>query len=235
MKKYVAYYRVSTEEQGKSGLGLEAQKSSVLQFITTNGELVGEYQDIESGASENRVGLDKAILDCQLYGATLVVKELSRITRGGFKYRELLAKSNTDFIECSSPYDPEIVKDIKFSLAKEERVKIRQRTSDSLAEIKRKIENGEEHISKSGNVVTSLGNPANLTEKARQKSIETRKRLARLNPNNKRASAFIAALVDTHNFKQITQKLNEAGFKTSRGNDFSEVQTKRLYNRHEED
>lgn len=230
--KYVAYYRVSTEEQGKSGLGLLAQKEAVDRFIESNGELVGEFTDIESGSSEKRKGMIDAIEMCKANRATLVVKEISRISRGGFKYRQMLEEANIDFIECSSPHDPEVVKDIKFSLAKEERKKVRQRTKDALAEIKKKIKKGQVHISKAGNVVTSLGNPDNLSDYSRQKSIEVRQERARKHPDNVKAGAFIVALSDSHNFRTITNKLNEAGFRTSRGNMFSEVQTKRLYDRY---
>ena len=232
---YVAYYRVSTEEQGNSGLGLKAQATSVLKYISENGTLVGEYQDIESGASESRQGMLKAIEACKQNGATLVVKEMSRISRGGFRYRQMLEESNIEFIECSSPHDPEVVKDIKFSLAKEERKKIRQRTQDALGEIKSKIARGEVHISKMGNVVKSLGKPENLTDFSRDKSIEVRREKAFNNPDNVKAGAFIVALAPTNNFKQITEKLNQAGFRTSRGNKFSEVQTKRLYLRYKEE
>lgn len=232
--KYVAYYRVSTEEQGTSGLGLKAQATSVLNYISQAGELVGEYQDIESGASETRKGMVAAIEACKRSGATLVVKEMSRISRGGFKYRQLMEDSKVDFIECSSPHDPEFVKDIKFSLAKDERKKIRQRTKDALGEIKLKLDRGEVHTSKAGNIVVSLGKPENLTDSARLASIKSRRDKAMTDENNVRAGAFIKALADTVNFKQITKMLNEAGFKTSRGNKFSEVQTKRLYNRYKQ-
>jgi DNA invertase Pin-like site-specific DNA recombinase len=230
--KYVAYYRVSTEEQGTSGLGLKAQATSVLNYISQVGELVGEFQDIESGASESRQGMLAAIEACKINKAVLVVKEMSRISRGGFKYRQLMEDSKVDFIECNSPHDPEFVKDIKFSLAKDERKKIRQRTKDALGEIKLKIERGETHVSKAGNIVTALGNPDNLSDKSRAISIAVRKDKAMNDQNNVRAGAFIIALADSNNFKQITQKLNAAGFKTSRGNDFSEMQAKRLYDRY---
>lgn len=229
---YVAYYRVSTEEQGNSGLGLKAQATAVLGYISHAGRLVGEFQDIESGASESRKGMIAAIEACKKNSATLVVKEMSRISRGGFKFRQILEDSDIDFIECSSPHDPEFVKDIKFSLAKDERKKIRQRTKDALAEIKFKIEKGETHISKSGNVVKSLGKPENLSQHSRDISIQVRMKKALENEDNVRAGAFIVALSSNNNFKQITQKLNAAGFKTSRGNQFSEVQAKRLYNRY---
>ena len=233
IKPFIAYYRVSTEEQGSSGLGLEAQKRDVVSFINNNGQLIAEFQDIESGASEEREGMLEAIKACELHKATLVVKEISRISRGGYKYRQMLEKSNVEFIESSSPHDPEVVKDIKFSLAKDERKKISKRSKDALSVIKDKIARGEVHVSKSGNVVTSLGSPDNLTEGARQKSIQVRKQKALKNPANVRAGAFIVALKNAgNNFKQITTSLNDSGFKTSRGNNFSEVQTKRLYERY---
>jgi len=229
---YVAYYRVSTEEQGNSGLGLKAQRDAVLSYINESGDLKGEFQDIESGTSESRVGMTSAIEKCKDTGAILVVKEMSRISRGGYKFRQQLEDARINFIECMSPHDPEVVKDIKFSLAKEERAKISLRTSDALNQIKEKLTRGEVHVSKAGNVVVSLGNPENLTEASRQRSIEVRRKKALMNVDNVKAGAFIVALSDSCNFKVITQKLNAAGFKTSRGNNFSEVQTKRLYNRY---
>lgn len=235
MKNFIAYYRVSTEEQGDSGLGLAAQRKAVTDYIFQNGALVGEYQDIESGASEMRQGMINAIKACQQHGAVLVVKELSRITRGGFKFRQMLDDANIEFIESSSPHDPEVVKDIKFSLAKEERNKVRSRTKAALAQIKDKISKGEVHVSKSGNIVTTLGNSKNLTEYSRQRSIEVRKTKALKNPENVKAGAFIVALKESgKNFSQITDSLNNAGFVTSRGNKFSQTQTKRLYNRYKD-
>lgn len=232
MNKYVSYTRVSREDQGKSGLGLKAQKRANLSYISENGELVGQFQDVESGASETRQGMIDAINCCRVHGAILVVKELSRITRGGFEFRQMLQKYGIPYIESVSPHDPEVVKGIKFELAEEERRKVVKRTTDALTEIKETIEKDGVYVSKAGNVITSLGSPKNLTDFSRQRSIEVRRRKARTNPDNVKAGAFIVALAGTHNFKQITIKLNEAGFKTSRGNDFSEVQTKRLYNRY---
>ena len=113
MKKFVSYVRVSTQEQGKSGLGLAAQKQSVLSYIHLNGELVGEFIDIESGSSDTRKGLLDAIDACVTHGATLVVKELSRITRSGYRILALLDEKNVTYIESTSPYDPIFLKDVK--------------------------------------------------------------------------------------------------------------------------
>ena len=85
MSKFIGYYRVSTKKQGESGLGLEAQRSSVQDFVSRNGEMIAEFTDIESGKSNTRQGILDAIRMCADHGATLVVKEFSRITRGGYK------------------------------------------------------------------------------------------------------------------------------------------------------
>ena len=228
---FVAYYRVSTEEQGNSGLGLEAQRTAVHNYINNAGVLVGEYTDVESGTSETRVGMEQAISKCKETGATLVVKEMSRISRGGYKFRQALDEAKVNFIECTSPYDPEIVKDIKFSLAKEERAKIANRTKEALSVIKKKVSKGEVHISKSGRIVYSLGKPENLTEYSRQRSIEVRRKKAIENENNRRASAFIKALYGSYSLGYIAKQLNENGFRTSRGGNFSAMQVKRLYER----
>jgi len=232
-KLFIAYYRVSTEEQGQSGLGLEAQKNSVRSFVKNNGELLGEFIEVESGKKNSRKELDAAIAACVKMGATLVVKNLSRISRGGHKVMGHLEDLGVDYIESVAPYDSQMMKEFKFSMAKEERQKISDRTSDALQEIKNKIKRGETHISKAGNIVESLGSPQNLTPEAIQKASKSRTEIAQRNDNNKRAGAYIIALRGNGiSFYAITQQLNENGFKTSRGNDFSEVQTKRLYNRY---
>tara|TARA_R110000851_G_scaffold162725_1_gene306597 strand:+ start:618 stop:1328 length:711 start_codon:yes stop_codon:yes gene_type:complete len=227
--KYVIYSRVSTKEQGDSGLGLLAQKKSCLDFVESNGGLLGDFQDIISGTVNSREGIDQAINLCKKEGATLVVKEISRISRNGMGIMLELEKAGVKYIESTSPHDPSMLKGIKFILAKEERDKISERTSSALSEIKGKISRGEEHISKAGNIVTGLGNPKNLTDVSRERSIAVRKAKASSNENNKRASAFIGALRDAgESFYTITKKLNKGGFLTSRGGQFSQVQTKRL-------
>ena len=79
---YVAYYRVSTEQQGRSGLGLEAQKKAVLDFLN-GGEwnLVAEFTEIESGKRSDRPELEKALKLCKKAKATLVIAKLDRLAR----------------------------------------------------------------------------------------------------------------------------------------------------------
>ncbi len=230
--KYIAYYRVSTEDQGKSGLGLQDQKHIVEGYVSdNNGDLVASYQDIETGKSISREGFKAAVDHAKSIGAILAVKEPSRIARLslGESY-ELLG--GTKYVDCSSPQDSQILKDIKMSMAGEEVRKISERTTAALSVIQRKLERGEVHVSKTGKVVTRLGNPENLSDVSRLRSIEVRKEKAKSDSSNKRATAFILSLKEQGNsFYKITKMLNEAGFKTSRGNNFSQVQTKNLYSR----
>ncbi len=229
-KNFIAYYRVSTEEQGQSGLGLKAQRESVHSFVKNNGILLDEFQDVESGAKSFREGLNAAIRACKETGSTLIVKDLSRISRGGFKIMVELEEAGVKFIESTSPYDNQMIKEIKFSLAKDEREKISERTKSALSMISKKVANGEKHISKNGNVITSLGSPENLTPEARAKGVETRKRLALENPDNRRAYGLIKILrKQKKSFYFITAELNSNGFKTSTGKEFNQMQTKRIY------
>ena len=80
--KFVAYYRVSTVRQGRSGLGLEAQQQTVLDFL--NGgrwQLVAEHTEVESGAANERPQLARALAACRIHRATLVVAKLDRLSR----------------------------------------------------------------------------------------------------------------------------------------------------------
>lgn len=81
---FVSYLRVSTSKQGVSGLGLEAQRETVRTFLNGGSwELMGEFVEVESGTAkgDNRPELDKALARCRIMGATLVVANVSRLTR----------------------------------------------------------------------------------------------------------------------------------------------------------
>lgn len=231
MTKYVAYYRVSTKEQGESGLGLESQKHSIHTYITsTSGELVSEYTDIETGKNNNRENLWTAVSDAKRNNATLIVKKFDRLSRGGLEIMSRLETLNVPFIECDSPNDNTLLKELKFSIARDEVRKTSERTSAALSMIKKKITNGETHISKSGKVVKKLGKPENLSNASRDKGREVRRQRSINNENNKRAYAFITTLKSTPNYNNTlaAKKLNESGFLTAQGGCFTAMQVIRL-------
>ena len=81
-EKAIAYYRVSTQRQGASGLGLEAQRMSVESFCKSKGwEIIAERQDVESGRHDDRPGLTEALAKCKAEGAVLVIAKLDRLAR----------------------------------------------------------------------------------------------------------------------------------------------------------
>ncbi|WP_339875253.1 recombinase family protein [Olleya marilimosa] len=214
--KYIAYYRVSTNEQGKSGLGLESQKESVRKYITnTNGELLNEFTDVASGKIDNRENLNEAIKAAVKHSAILIVKKLDRLSRGGFKIAVKLDELGIKYIESDSPNDNELLKNIKLAIAKDERDKISERTKAALKVLKDKG--------------VKLGKIENLTNEGRKRGGEAMKLKAQLNMNNKRAKMLSITLKSNgYTLQRIADELNSNGFKTARGKQFTPIQVSRL-------
>lgn len=213
---YIGYYRVSTKEQGVSGLGLASQQESVRRYIScVNGNLIEEFTDVASGKADNRENLNNAIIACQKHKAVLVVKKIDRLSRGGFKIAVRLDELGIDYIESDSPNDNELLKNLKLAIAKDERQKISERTKAALA------------VRKSQGV--KLGHLKNLTDEGRLKGSEAMRLKKELNENNRRAKAHAMTLrKDGMTLQQIAHELNSNGFQTSRGKEFSPTQVSRL-------
>lgn len=227
-KKYIAYYRVSTERQGRSGLGLEAQKQAVESFVNNPKLITHVYQEVESGTKTDRPELEKAINMAKSTGATLVIAKLDRLSRNAL-FTLRLRDSGVNFVCADMPEANHLTIGLLSVIAEDEAKRISDRVKGALEVIKKKTDKGQTHVSKSGNRITGLGTN-NLTQEGREKGQLTRQTNARNNQNNLRASGYIRALFEQGlNFAQITKKLNENGFVTSRGKEFNPVQTKRLY------
>ena len=125
--RFVAYYRVSTERQGISGLGLEAQRQAVLDFL--NGgrwKLVEEYTEVESGKRADRPELAKAFAACRLHRATLVIAKLDRLSRGA-AFLLNLRDAGVDFVAADMPDANRMTVAILACVAEHEREAISQR------------------------------------------------------------------------------------------------------------
>lgn len=213
MKTYVAYYRVSTAQQSKSGLGLEAQRETVTRFAQGY-PIVNEFTEKESGKNDNRVKLQEAIAYAKANNATLLIAKLDRLSRN-VKFIFELRDAGVDFVCCDLPDCNTLTLGIFASFAQHERERISQRTKDGLA------------VAKKRGVV--LGKPENLTAKARANGLVVRKANAANNQANRQAAEIVQSSLKAGNsLREIAAKLNGLGFRTRRGNLFSAMQVKRL-------
>jgi DNA invertase Pin-like site-specific DNA recombinase len=129
---FVAYYRVSTDKQGASGLGLEAQQAAVQAYL--NGgtwKLVAEFTEIESGKRSDRPKLAEALVACKRRRATLVIAKLDRLARK-VHFISGLMESGVDFVCADCPNDDRFMLHIRAAIAEDEARKISQRTKAAL-------------------------------------------------------------------------------------------------------
>jgi DNA invertase Pin-like site-specific DNA recombinase len=132
-RKAVTYYRVSTTKQGRSGLGLEAQRHAVERYLATGGwALIGEFVEVESGKLNKRPQLEAALAQCELTGATLIVAKLDRLSRN-VAFLAALQDSGTKFVAADMPEANELTIHIMAAVAQAERKAISQRTKEALA------------------------------------------------------------------------------------------------------
>ena len=204
--KYISYLRVSTDRQGKSGLGLEAQRKQVSDFIASNGgSLDGEYIEVESGKNNERAELGKAIRQSQLTGSKLVIAKLDRLSRS-LHYITSLAESKIDFIVCDLPGCDQFTINLYGALAQREREMISQRTKSAL------------QAAKARGLV--LGNPKNLNDVAAAKGriigVEVRK--GKADDFAGKVTPMITEYQEQGlSLNQIAKTLNEKGVLTARG------------------
>lgn len=136
--KVIAYYRVSTNHQGINGLGMDAQKSAVQNFL--NGgkcEFLAEFAEVESGKRNDRPELAKAIALCRKAKARLLIAKLDRLARNA-AFLLSLRDSGVDFVAVDMPHADKFTVGIMALVAEKERDMISQRTKDGLAAAKRR-------------------------------------------------------------------------------------------------
>lgn len=133
---FVAYYRVSTQQQGQSGLGLEAQQAAVHAYLDGGcWKLIGEFTEVESGAKATRPQLAAAFAQCRLTGAKLVIAKLDRLSRDAH-FLLGLEKAGIDFVAADMPSANRMTVGIMAVVAQEERRMISERTKVALAAAK---------------------------------------------------------------------------------------------------
>src|SRR5690349_21739379 len=151
--RFVAYYRVSTDRQGRSGLGLDAQRSAVTDYLNGgNWQLVAEFTEVESGRKNDRPELAKALATCRRIGATLIIAKLDRLARN-VAFVSNLMESGVEFTAVDFPTANRLTIHILAAVAEHEREMISARTKAALAAAKARG--------------TKLGNPNGLSAEAR--------------------------------------------------------------------
>lgn len=208
---YIAYYRVSTSEQGISHLGIEAQMKAVRQFVKT-GELQAEYTEIESGKNDNRPELSKALQQAKETGCTLLIAKLDRLSRN-VTFISTLMDARVKFKCCDMPEADSFTIHIFAALAQKEREQISARTKAALQALK---DRG-----------VKLGGTKPLTSEAIASGNQSRRDSKANNDRNRIAKAFIAKCSGS-TLQQIANELNQHGIKTSTGKQFTPTQVGRL-------
>ncbi len=135
---FVAYHRVSTDRQGKSGLGIEAQKAAVETYLNGgNWRLVASFTEVESGKRNDRPKLQEALAACRLHKATLVIARLDRLSRNA-AFLLNLQSSGVRFVAVDAPHADNFTVGILAMVAQREREMTSERTKAALAAAKKR-------------------------------------------------------------------------------------------------
>ena len=221
-KKFVSWRRVSTQKQGKSGLGLEAQESIISYFVKeAKGELIADFNEVYSGKNlHGCTELQKAMEYARKNNAILVVAKSDRF-RNLEQALEVYRLMNGDIYFCDVPMAEDaatykFMLSLSWSLAEREAAIVSLRTRQALAA---KRARGE-----------SVGNPnATITSEMRTNSINSRKQDAKLNENNRKAYKLVKCLREQgKSYAEIARELNDSGYLTANGKQWQTVQVQRL-------
>ena len=216
-KRYVAYYRVSTQKQGQSGLGMEAQKQAVSEFLNQfGGQLVAEFVEVESGKKADRPEFSKAADYAELSNASVLVAKLDRLSRD-LHFITSLQKRGIKFKLADLPEIDQLTIHILAAMAEHEARMISVRTKQAL------------QIAKSRGVV--LGNPQLDLQRNRDVSAANSQRVKGQQDWHSKILKVILHLEQAEELstcQAIANALNERGLTTARGANFSVAIVSRL-------
>lgn len=220
--KAVAYYRVSTATQARSGLGLEAQRAAVADLCAHRGlEIIAEFTEVESGKRNDRPELSEALRRAKLTGATLVVAKLDRLSRS-VSFLSTLQDSGAKFIAADMPEANELTVHILAAVAQAERKAISTRTKEALRAAKARG--------------VRLGNPngaASLKRagKGNVAAVEAVKLEAQSRAQELAAEITAVKAAGAQSLREIAQGLNERHIEAPRGGSWHPSGVKRVLER----
>lgn len=218
--RYISYLRVSTGKQGTSGLGLEAQRETVTQFLRgDSSKLLREYVEIESGRRSDRPQLTAALSQCRLMNSILVVANVSRLTRNP-DFMSIIVASGVEVRFCDLPKIEgpagRFMLRQMLAVAELEAGLIAERTRKALEAARLRG--------------TKLGNPENLRNQALGRANGRARRTENSMARARDLEPLIthARLCGAHSFREIAAVLNERGIPATRGGQWSATQVARV-------
>jgi DNA invertase Pin-like site-specific DNA recombinase len=214
--RFVAYYRVSTQGQGRSGLGLEAQRKAVKDYLDGgHWTLIGEFTEIESGKRSDRPKLAEAMRAAKRHKSTLVIAKLDRLARSVAFISEIM-EGDVEFVAVDMPMANRLTVHILAAVAEHEREMISQRTKSALAAAKARG--------------TLLGNRTNI-EVAQRNSRNVRSKASAQFVQN--AIPVIKQIQATGltSLRDVAEALNARGVRSARGGSWHPTQVKRVLER----
>jgi DNA invertase Pin-like site-specific DNA recombinase len=213
--KFIAYFRVSTDRQGKSGLGLEAQREAVLNYLNGGSwTMVAEFTEVESGKHAARPQLAAALAACKKQKAKLVIAKLDRLSRN-LAFIATLMDSGVEFIAVDNPHANKLTIHILAAVAQHEREMIAQRTREALAAAKARG--------------VRLGNP----RLAEARAGVTAARIAAADAFAANVRPIIREIQKSgvSSLRGVAKALSARGVRTSRGGEWSAVQVSDILER----
>jgi DNA invertase Pin-like site-specific DNA recombinase len=216
--KFISYLRVSTQRQGKSGLGLEAQREAVSTYLNGgNWTLVEEVLEVESGKRNDRPQLARALSLCRIHGARLLVAKLDRLARN-VAFISALMESGVDFEAVDLPQANKLTVHIMAAMAEHEAAMISARTKAALTAAKaRGTKLGG--LRKNSGKIHRKGCSASLIvrrEKAARRAVDLLRMIESIRSGSNPSLRGIAAA------------LNQRGVPSARGGKWSAIQVQRL-------
>ena len=216
--RFVSYLRVSTAQQGRSGLGLEAQRRAVLDYL--NGgrwRLIEEHVEVESGRRNDRPALARALAACRLHGATLLVAKIDRLSRNA-AFLLALRDAGTEVTFADMPEANKLTVTVMAAVAEHEAEAIGARTKAALAAAKARG--------------VKLGTPGNLTvagaRRGRRAGAETRRSRALQRAVDLAPAIRELQAAGARSLRQLAAGLNDRGVPATRGGQWSAAQVQRV-------
>jgi DNA invertase Pin-like site-specific DNA recombinase len=228
MAKIIAYHRVSTKQQGASGLGLDAQREAVKQYVESVGARIdAAYTEVESGKIADRPELAKAIAHARRSKAKLVIAKLDRLARN-VAFVSALMESGVDFLACDNPHANRLTIHILAAVAEDEARRISERTKAAL------------QAAKARGQLLGSSRPGHWSgrELARLTALAKGRKTSGIVRRQQSLDAVADLLPEMQqrresgeSFAAIASALNAAGQRTARGSEWQGVQVKRALDR----